>query len=67
MRVIRSLEEFDDRAPTIGELKAAITQAQAALVGHSRLGQLDQAQAAYEARDNLLLALAKRLKEDEVA
>ena len=72
MRVIRSLEEFDDRDLTVevkehtlsvrgDEIKEAIARAQASLEEHTRLGDLGQAQAAYEARDNLLLALAARL------
>lgn len=66
MRVIRSLEEFDDRSLTADEIKEAIAHAQASLEEHAGRGELDQAQLAYNARDNLLLALAERLKEDEV-
>lgn len=67
MRVIRSFDEFDERDLTTDELKEAIGHAQASLEEYSRLGELDQARSAYEARDNLLLALAQRLKPDEVA
>lgn len=67
MRVIRSFDEFDERDLTVDELKEAIGHAQASLEEYSRLGELDQARSAYEARDNLLLALAKRLKVEEVA
>lgn len=67
MRVIRSLDEFDDRPLTVDEIKEAIGHAQASLEEYARLGELDQAQGAYNARENLLLALADRLKADEVA
>lgn len=67
MRVVRTFEEFGDRDLTADEIKEAIGHAQAALQEHARLGELDQARAAYDARENLLLALAERLKEDEVA
>ncbi len=67
MRVIRSLEEFDERDLTADEIKEAVRHAQASLEEYVRLGELDQAHAAYETRDYLLLALAERLKRDEVA
>ncbi len=63
MRVVRST----DRALTTDELKEAIAHAQASLTKHAKRGELEQAQAAYNARDNLLLALAERLKTEEVA
>lgn len=34
MRVVRSPEEFDDRALTVDEIKAAVAQAQASLEEH---------------------------------
>lgn len=67
MRVIHSIEDFDDRDLTVDEIKEAVAHAQASLEEYARLGELDQARAAYEARDNLLLALAQRLREGEVA
>jgi hypothetical protein len=63
MRVIRS----NERDLTTDELKAAIAHAQASLTEHAKHGHLDQARAAYETRDNLLLALAERPKKEEVA
>ncbi len=67
MRLIWSFEEFEDRDLTVDEIKEAIGHAQASLEEYSRLGELDQARGAYEARENLLLALAERLKKEEVA
>lgn len=67
MRVVHTFEEFDDRSLTTDEIKEALARAHASFEEHVSLGDVDQARAAYEERDKLLLALAKRLKEDEVA
>jgi hypothetical protein len=67
MRLVRSFEEFNERDLTGDEIKEAIGHAQASMLEYARRGQADQAQAAFNARDDLLLALAERLKEDEVA
>lgn len=67
MRVFSSFDEFDECDLTTEEIKEAIGHAQASLEEYSRLGELDQARAAYEARDNLLLALAERLKVEALA
>lgn len=60
MRTVRSITE-----PTADELKAEIAQVQASLEEYARLGELDQARAAYDVRDDLLLELAARLAKDE--
>lgn len=66
MRLIRSFEEeFEDRELTVDEYKEAIGHAQASLEEYARLGELDSARGAYDTREKLLLALAKRLKKDE--
>ncbi len=62
MRVIRSPEEFDERDLTVDEIKDAVRRAHASFEEYVSLGELDQAREAYEARDNLLLALAEKLK-----
>lgn len=67
MRVVHTFEESDDRALTTDEIKEALARAHASFEEYVALGDVDQARAAYEERDKLLLALAKRLKEDEVA
>jgi hypothetical protein len=66
MRVARPFEEYE-RDLTIDEIKEAIGHTQAAMLEYARLGRADQAQAAFNARDDLLLALAERLKKEEVA
>jgi hypothetical protein len=67
MRLVRTFEEFDDRSLTADEIKEALARTHASFEEYVSLGEVDQARAAYKARDNLLLALAARLKEDEVA
>lgn len=66
MRLVRTFEEFDDRSLTTDEIKEALARTHASFEEFVSRGAVDQACAAYEARDNLLLALAARLKEDEV-
>lgn len=63
MRLVRTSEEFDDRALTADEIKVALARAHASFEEYVSLGDVDQARAAYEARDNLLLALAQLLPE----
>lgn len=68
MHLVRTFEESDDRDLTTDEIKEALARAHASFEEYVSLGKADQASAAYEARDKLLLALAARLtKEDGVA
>lgn len=66
MRVIHSHDPVPERPVTVDEIKATLTRLRQEMWEYAELGEFSLAAMREGAMDRLLLALAQKLKEDEI-